>query len=262
MVPLSSIEPNPKQPRSHVGDLSDLVDSIRDKGVLEPLLVRPDRRPDSKPAATAPAHDPGSDRGPRFIIIAGERRYRAALEAGLYEVPVVELDVSEDEALEIALIENLQRKDLTPFEEAEGFRSLAETHGYTQEEVAKAVGKSRSLIAETLSLLAIPGDLRAAANALGISSRSTLLEIAKLGDPAKMRHLIERVGQEGLTRDDLRRDARKGRGRGKKKPYVFKFNSPDKTYSLNLTFRQSTVDRADLIRVLERILEEIRSAEE
>jgi ParB family chromosome partitioning protein len=265
MVPLSSIEPNPRQPRSHVGDLSDLVESIREKGVLEPLLVRPDRRPETGQRHTvesAPGLEPAGDRGPRFIIISGERRYRAALEAGLYEVPVVEMDVSEEEALEIALIENLQRKDLTPFEEAEGYRSLAEVHGHTQEEVARAVGKSRSLVAETLTLLAIPAELRTAANAMGISSRSTLLEVAKLGDPSRMRHLIERVGREGLTRDDLRRDSRKGAGRGKKKPYVFKFRSPDKTYSLNLTFRQSTVDRADLIRVLERILEEIRSAED
>ncbi len=83
-----------------------------------------------------------------YRIISGERRFRASQEAGLYEVPVIEMDVSEQEALEIALIENLQRKDLTPFEEAEGYRLLAERHEYTHEEIASAVGKSRTVITE------------------------------------------------------------------------------------------------------------------
>lgn len=268
LMPLSAIDVNPGQPRSQVGDLSDLVASIREKGILEPILVRP-----LAPAGPAVAQEtvPGTQAklvvpAIRYQIISGERRYRAALEAGLYEVPVIEMEVSEQEALEIALIENLQRKDLTPFEEAEGFRALGERHDYTQEEIGRAVGKSRSAVAETLSLLAIPRELREEAAALGIDSRSTLLEIAKSGDPARMRLLLERVGQQGLTRDDLRRDTRaaKGgrKGAGKRKPYIFKFRSPDRTFQLNLTFRQSTVDRTDLIRALEQILDEIRSAEE
>jgi ParB family chromosome partitioning protein len=267
LLPLSAIEPNPGQPRSQVGDLSDLVASIREKGILEPILVRPIPVPGATPVDGSPATPAKIGAiASRFQIISGERRYRAALEAGLYEVPVIEMEVSEEEALEIALIENLQRKDLTPFEEAEGFRALGERHSYTQEEIGKAVGKSRTLVAETLSLLAIPRDLRDEAMALGIVSRSTLLEIAKAGEPARMRLLIERVGQLGLTRDDLRRDTRAARGgRGaaaKRKPYIFKFRSPDKTFQLNLTFRQSTVDRADLVRALEQILEEIRAAKE
>lgn len=258
MLPLSSIEPHPNQPRSQVGDLAELVASIREKGVLEPLLVRPMPLPVEKQATGA------SPTARQFRIIAGERRYRAALEAGLYEVPVVEMDVSEEEALEITLIENLQRKDLTPFEEAEGYRALAELHGYTQEEIARSVGRSRSLVAETLSLLAIPAELRAEAVALGIESRSTLLEVAKTGDPARMRQLLERVGRAGWTRDDLRQ-AERGRRSGAakrpaRKPFVFKFRAPDKTFQLQLSFRQSTVDREDLVRALEQILQEIRSA--
>ena len=108
-VPLSAIEADPNQPRTSMGDLTDLVGSIRDKGVLEPLLVR--RQP--------------TDSGKVYRIISGERRYRASIEAGLFEVPVIEMRCHRSEALEIALIENLQRKDLTPFEEAEGYRSLA-----------------------------------------------------------------------------------------------------------------------------------------
>ena len=104
MVPLSSIEPDPNQPRSTMGDLNELAASIRDKGVLEPILVR---RIDDENGRS------------QLMIISGERRYRASMEAGLVEVPVIEMEVGEEEALEIALIENLQRKDLTPFEEAE-----------------------------------------------------------------------------------------------------------------------------------------------
>lgn len=266
LLPLSAIDPNPEQPRSQLGDLGDLVSSIREKGILEPILVRPvppGPREAENPDEGLPARAPSAL---RYRIIAGERRYRAALEAGLYEVPVIEMDVSEEEALEIALIENLQRRDLTPFEEADGYRALGDLHSYTQEEIGKAIGKSRSIIAETLSLLAIPHPLREEAAALGISSRSTLIEIAKVGDPAKMRQLLEKVGQLGLTRDDLRRDTRGGKSSrgaaGKRRPYVFKFRSPDKTFQLNLTFRQATVDRSDLIQALEKILEEIRSTKD
>ncbi|MCB1008746.1 MAG: ParB/RepB/Spo0J family partition protein [Acidobacteria bacterium] len=267
MVPLSAIEPDPAQPRKELGDLGELVSSIRDKGVLEPILVRllpPDQATDSTAASTpsATGEPPGA---PRYAIISGERRFRAALEAGLFEVPAIEMEVSEKEALEIALIENLQRKDLTVFEEAEGYQALADLHQYTQEEIGRAVGKSRSLVAETLSLLRIPPELRSEAHALGIVSRSTLLEVAKAKSPEQMRSLLESIGARGLTRDDLRRDTRsQGRGSaassGSRKPYVFKFRAPDKTFSLNLTFRQRTVDRDDLIRALEQILQEIRSA--
>ncbi len=138
---------------------------------------------------------------------------------------------------------------------------------YTQEEIGKAVGKSRSHRGGDPLAAGDPGELlREEAMALGIPSRSTLLEIAKVGDPAQMRQLLEKVGQQGLTRDDLRRDTRAASPAAgqpaKRKPYVFKFRSPDQTFQLNLTFRQSTVDRADLIRALEQILEEIRSTKD
>src|SRR5215467_8977820 len=99
MIPIARLEPNPNQPRSEMGDLTELIESIREKGVLEPLLVRP------------------SQVGGRYMIISGERRYRASLEAGLIEIPCIELDVDDKAVAEISLIENLQRKDLTPFEE-------------------------------------------------------------------------------------------------------------------------------------------------
>src|SRR5262247_3580217 len=112
MIALDRLEPNPLQPRVDLGDLEELIASIREKGVLEPLLVRP------------------SQVGGRYMIISGERRYRAAKEAGLREVPCIEMLVDDKGVAEIALIENLQRKDLTPFEESDGLQILVERYGY------------------------------------------------------------------------------------------------------------------------------------
>lgn len=253
MVPLSAIEPDPNQPRTAMGDLDELVASIREKGVLEPILVRP--RPGAEDEAeTVPA-------GVLYRIISGERRYRASQEAGLYEVPVIEMDVSEQEALEIALIENLQRKDLTPFEEAEGYRMLAENHSYTHEEIAASVGKARTVVTESLSLLQMPPRVRDTVQALAITSKSLLLEVLKAGDEAEMIDLLEEVARRGLNRDDLRQRLRHGGDKGKggrRRPYVFRFKSPDRSYSLSLTFRQSEVDKDDLIRALEQILGDLR----
>lgn len=259
MVPLSQIEPDPDQPRGSMGDLSDLVGSIKEKGILEPLLVRP--RP-SGGGVGSPEDDsaPGT-----YRIISGERRYRAAIEAGLFEAPVIEMDLDEQEVREIALIENLQRKDLTPFEEAEGYLALSERHEYTHEEIANAVGKSRSLVTESLSLLEMPAPVRASVEALGITSKSILLQVLKSGSEEKMLELLERVATEGLSRDDLRRETKasktsraKDSASGRRKPYHFKFRAPDKSYTLNLSFRKSTVERDDLISALESILEQLR----
>src|SRR4051812_25046749 len=250
MIPLSAIEPDPAQPRSTMGDLDDLVQSIRDKGVLEPILVRP--RPEA---------DEEGPSGVLYRIISGERRYRAAQEAGLYEVPAIEMDVTPEEALEIALIENLQRKDLTPFEEAEGYRMLAEAHQYTHEEIAEAVGKSRTVITESFSLLQMPARVRDTVQALGITSKSLLLEVLKAGSEAEMIDLLEEVARRGLNRDDLRQRLRRDSKGGKpspRKPYVFRFKDPERTFSLALSFRQSEVDKGDLIRALEQILSDLR----
>ena len=250
LLPLSAIEPDPRQPRSSMGNLDELVMSIKDKGVLEPILVRPIS---GSGVAGEPSHR----------IISGERRFHAADEAGLLEVPVIEMEVGEEEALEIALVENLQRKDLTPFEEAEGYQSLADRHGYSHEQIAEAVGKSRTVVTEALSLLRMPPRARTAVQALGIQSRSTILEILKAArDEDEMVSMLEQVAQSGLNRDDIRarNRSRKGPRKRRRKPYVFKFRAPDKTYSLSLSFRKSTVDKDDLILALEQILKDLRSA--
>ena len=249
LMVLASIQPDPAQPRRGVGDLSELVASVKEKGVLEPILVR---------VSPDPAEGPDG-----FMIISGERRYRAALEAGLLEIPAIEMDVSEGEALEIALVENLQRQNLTPFEEAEGYRVLAESHEYTHEEIAKAVGKSRSIVTESLGLLKMPEEVRDCARALGVDNRSILLEVLKLRDEGQMLGLLERISALGLAREAVRQEVRKTRSRaapaaGRAKPFSYQFRAPDKRYRLSLNFRQSTVEPEDLIQALETALSELR----
>ena len=140
-IPISQIEPNPEQPRVEIGDLTDLSSSIKEKGVLEPLLVKP--------------NNDGT-----WMIIAGERRWRAATQAGLREVPCIELDLDEKSVAEIALIENMQRKDLTVWEEADGLANLASRFDYTHEEISKKIGKSRTTVTESLTIAGLPDDIR------------------------------------------------------------------------------------------------------
>jgi ParB family chromosome partitioning protein len=242
LVPIEEIETNPDQPRRSVGDLEELTKSIRSKGVLEPILVRP------------------LDSG-RFRIIAGERRFRAALEAGLAEVPCIELDVPDNEVLEIALIENLHRRDLHPFEEAAGYASLSEKHGYTQQRIASSVGKSRVSVTEAMSLLDIPDDLREKCRRADIAARSVLLEIARLGDRRKMEEAIALV-LAGSTRDDLR-DQKKGSHEGveKRREFHFIFAPKDGPFRLNLAFHKSRVQKSELIEALRGVIRQLESGE-
>jgi ParB family transcriptional regulator, chromosome partitioning protein len=244
MVGVEEIEANPHQPRQNLGDLSELVASVREKGILEPLLVR----------ALGPA---------RFQIIAGERRFRAAVEAGLDEVPCVIREASESELMELALIENLQRRDLTAFEEADGLRALAETHGYTHEMMAERLGKGRTSITETLSLASMPEEVRQICRLADISSKSLLLQVIRQSDTQKMLSFVERLQKEGRTREDARRISgeRKKAPRGRPRNFIFKFQPREKSYSLNLQFRKTEVPREEIIRTLERILSELRSQE-
>jgi ParB family chromosome partitioning protein len=138
---IDALEPGPFQPRRNMapGAMSELVESIKARGILQPLLTRRDPK-----------------NGARYQIIAGERRWRAAQAAGLHEVPVLVRDLSDQEAMAASLVENLQRQDLNPIEEAEGYKRLLEEFGLTQEQLGAAVGKSRSHIANTIRLLQLP----------------------------------------------------------------------------------------------------------
>lgn len=239
-IPLDEIETNPEQPRTSVGDLKELARSIEAKGVLEPLLVRPIG--DS-----------------RYRIIAGERRFRAAMEAGLTEVPCIEFDVPENEVIEIALIENLHRKDLHPFEEADGYAGLASRHGYTQQQIADALGKSRVSVTEAMSLLEIPEGLREECRRADINARSVLLEIARLKDADAMREAIAEAAA-GSTRDDLRR--KKGESKGKR-PGRFSFIYKPKggPFKMNLSFQKSRVEKSELIEILRQIIKQLEAGE-
>lgn len=229
MIPTDKLEPNPNQPRTDMGELEELVASVRERGILEPLLVR------------------ASEVGGRYMIIAGERRYRAALRAGLREVPCVELNVDEQGVAEIALIENLQRKDLSPLEEAVGYRALAVRFGYTHEEIAAKVGKSRSSVTEALSLNSIPEKVKEECRRADIRSKSVLLEIVKQPSEQKMLAMIIQVRQRGLTRDELRQ-ARSHRN----KPAAFRysFKPPDNRFFLSLRFRKSHVEKSEILKAI------------
>src|ERR1700722_19347973 len=187
MIPVDKIRPNPEQPRKALGDLHELSESIREKGVLEPLLVR-----------FVPFEDV-------YYIISGERRYHASREAGLREVPCIEKIADDAETLELALIENLQRKDLTPFEEADGLQRLADHFDYTHDDIARKIAKARSSVTETMSLRVIPEELRKLCIESGIVSKSLLLQIARQPNERKMQEIVHRISQGGMTCAEARR---------------------------------------------------------
>ena len=145
-VATSSLRPNARNPRRifSEAELDELTASLRERGMIQPIVARPVRgAPDA------------------YEIIAGERRWRAAQRAGLHEVPVVIIEATDEESLQLAIIENVQRTDLNPLEEAEGYRALVEDYSHTQDDIAKMVGKSRSHVANTLRLLKLPPSIRA-----------------------------------------------------------------------------------------------------
>lgn len=179
-IPITSVFPNPDQPRSDFGDLTELTESIKEKGVLEPLLVRPTN--DGK-----------------FMIIAGERRWRASQLAGLTEVPCIEMEVDEKGIAEIALIENLQRKDLTVWEEADGLAALKDKFGYTQDEIAQKISKGRTTVTELLTIAGLPAEIRERCRASNINAKAMLLEVARQFDEAAMFEFLDRL--QGGKRD-------------------------------------------------------------
>ena len=208
MLPIDALHPNPNQPRRHFAPdaMHELVDSIRERGVLQPLIARP--LPDLEN---------------QFQIVAGERRWRAAQQVPLHEVPVILRDLTDTEVLEIAIIENIQREDLDPIEEAQGYRQLIDTFGHTQEKLAAALGKSRSYITNLLRLLQLPDEVQTmlVERALTIGHARALITAS---DPLV---LAQRVVAEGMSvrqtealarqRQDAASD-KAGAGKARKKP--------------------------------------------
>jgi ParB family chromosome partitioning protein len=177
MVPVEFLHPGSSQPRKRFDNesISALVESVREKGVLQPLLVR--RHPDKANA---------------YEIVAGERRWRAAQQAGLHEVPVVIKELSDKEALEIALVENIQREDLTPIEEAQGYQRLMDEFQHTQEALSHAVGKSRSHIANALRLLTLPPSVQAMVNEGTLSAGHARTLVTAEQPEALARDIVQR----------------------------------------------------------------------
>jgi ParB family transcriptional regulator, chromosome partitioning protein len=239
MVPIDLLDPNPNQPRQVMGDLSELMASVAEKGIIEPLVVR--------------------QRGGRYQIIAGERRYHAAVQVGLRDVPVIVREASDVEVMELALVENLQRKDLTPFEEADALQQLAHRCAYTHEDMARKLGKSRTSVTEALSLNAMPEEVRNVCRLADITSKSTLLQIVRQSDPQKMLALVEKLaGRGNATRQDVRNET--ARPTSRPKPYIFAFRAPTKAFNLRLSFRKSKVEASEIIEALENIIRELRAA--
>ena len=179
-VPIENLRPNTFQPRHYFEDeaLKELAASIREHGIMQPILARPD-----------------PENGESFQIIAGERRWRAAQKAQLHEVPVVVRSLSDLEALELALIENIQRQDLSPIEEAKGFRRLIDEFGHTQEEIAKTVGKSRPHVTNLMRLLGLPDAVQEMINT-GSLSAGHARALITTKDPVA---LAKRIVAEGLS---------------------------------------------------------------
>ena len=243
MIPVEQIRPNPDQPRKAIGDLRELTDSVREKGVLEPLLVRFVPREDC------------------YYLISGERRYHAARAAGLREVPCIEKTADDAETLEIGLIENIQRKDLTAFEEADGLHRLATQFEYTHEDVARKIGRARSSVTETLSLRNIPDVLRKKCVEQGIVSKSLLLQIARQPTEKKMVEMLRRILQGGLTRDEARRERREEQsGPQRPQPFIFQFEPETETFKFRIQFKKSHVSRDELIGTLREILAQLEGS--
>jgi len=240
MIPLSMIEPNEEQPRTSLGNIEELAASVREKGVLEPILVR--------------------NIGPnRYQIISGERRYRAAALAGLDEIPAIELDVDDKEQLEIALIENIQRKDLTPFEEAEGFLALQQRFNYTHDKISQVIGKSRVTVSETLALNDIPDRIRAMCREAGIANKSILVQVARAGSEQAMEQVVRRVAAGESSREDVRRQtaAKEPKKAGRPKNFIFQLKDKSLPYTLDLRFRKANVDRSEIIQAVRDLLKRL-----
>jgi ParB family chromosome partitioning protein len=203
-----------------MGDLSELMASVSEKGIIEPLVVR--------------------QRLGRYQIIAGERRYHAAVQVGLREVPVIIREVDDVEVMELALVENLQRKDLTAFEEAEALLQLQQKCGHTHEDLARKLGKSRTAITESLSLAAMPEEVRNLCRLADITAKSTLLQIVRQSDPKKMLQLVEKLAGP--------------------KAYVFAFKPQTKAFDLRLSFKKSKVEPSEIIEALENIIRELKAS--
>ncbi|MBC7900526.1 MAG: ParB/RepB/Spo0J family partition protein [Saprospiraceae bacterium] len=247
-IPIYLIEPNPEQPRREIGDLTELSASIKEKGVLEPLLVVP-----------SAIHG-------GYMIIAGERRWRASKLAGLTEVPCIEMNLDEQGVAEIALIENLQRKDLTLWEEADGLKALADKFGYKQDEIAKKISKSRTTVTELMTVAGLPASIRERCMAAKVNSKTTLLEIARQFDEAAMFDYIERI-TNGKSKNVPAYKSSAAKAKSAASPVSdnspkgkFSYISPDDLFRVEITFaNHEAYDKRSILKALKQAFEDVKN---
>ncbi|MCK5055286.1 MAG: ParB/RepB/Spo0J family partition protein [Candidatus Aminicenantes bacterium] len=240
-IPLEKLIPNEQQPRKDLGNLTELAGSIKEKGILEPILVRP--------------------KNGQFEIIAGERRFKAGKLAGLNEIPAIVYDIADNEALEISIIENIQRKDLEIFEHAFSLKSLSDLYGYTHQDIADKIGKSRVTITELLRITDLPPDVVEKCSELNIKSKTFLLELVKLEDRKQMLEVLKSYRDKPFSRDKIK-EQRKGvedkSEEKKEKSIKFNFTSQDKSIKINLNIKRQDVGKEKLIEMLEKLIADIK----
>ena len=239
MISINKIDPSPNQARTELGDIEELMASIKAKGILQPIIVR--------------------EKNGRYEIIAGERRCIAAKNVGLKDIPCIEMNVSDNEAMEIALIENLQRKDLGVFEEADGLNALADMYGYSHKQISEKIGKARSTITEIISISKIPKEIRNLCEEFSIKSRSTIIEIAKQENEDNMYRLITEIKKRELKREDTRDLSKMIKGKEKKiDRYVYKYEEKDKSFKIKIEFKQQRVTKDEIVQILEKLIEKLK----
>ena len=239
MIAINKIDQSPHQARTELGNIEELMASIKEKGILQPIIVR--------------------EKNKRYEIIAGERRWIAAKNVGLKDVPCIEMNVSDNEAMELALIENLQRKDLDVFEEADGLNALADMYGYSHKQISEKIGKARSTITEIISISKIPKQIRNMCEEFSIKSRGTVIEIAKQENEDNMYRLITEIKKRELKREDTRDLSKMIKGKEKKiDKYVYKYEEKDKSFKLKIEFKQQRVTKDEIVKVLEKLIEKLK----
>jgi ParB family transcriptional regulator, chromosome partitioning protein len=245
-IPIDKIVANALQPRKDLGDLNEMADSIKEKGILEPVLIRP--------------------KNGKFEIVAGERRYRAAILAGLTEIPCIEHDIADNEALELSIIENIQRKDLNIYEQAFSLRSLSEIYGYTHQEIAQKIGKSRVTVSELIRVTDLPEEILKKCSELNIYSKTFLLELVKLDNVEQMSEMLREYSEKPFSREKIK-EKRKAeeetvseKTSNEKTSNNFKFNlvSEDKSVKIKFDIKSQNSDKAKIISILEKLIADIK----
>ncbi len=243
-IPTDKIIPNVLQPRKDFGDLQELSDSIREKGIIEPIIVRP--------------------KDGKFEIIAGERRFRAAQLAELKEVPSIEYDIPDNEALEISIVENVQRKDLTILEAAYSLKTLSEIYGYTHQEISQKIGKSRVTVTELIRITDLPAEIAQRCMDLNIQSKTFLLELVKLEEIDKMSDVLDQYQEEPFSRDKIKEQRKEENSENPSKHspsknlFKFKFITEDKAVKIDFKINARSYDRVKLIVALEKLILDIK----